>query len=82
MATSTENIYRIRLFPDTKTVTVLPIGMNCIDSSFKGDYAWDDLPAWVREKLTVLSALHIPPPPNSVEGLGERISETVFWVYG
>lgn len=81
MTTPSENIYRIKLFPDTNSVSVLPIGIDCLDSTFTGNYAWDELPEWVREKLTVLSALHIPPPPNPVEGLGERISDTVFWVY-
>lgn len=81
MITPTDRVYRVRLFPDTNSVKVLPIGMDCLDSSFKGDYTWDELPEWVREKLTVLSALHIPPPPNPVAGLGERISDTVFWVY-
>lgn len=78
---SSETVYRIKVHPDTNSVTMIHIGMDCLDPMPDGEYTWDELPKWVRDKLAVLSILKLPPPPMDVDGVGQRISERVFWVY-
>lgn len=76
------NVYRIKIHPTTNEVSVIHIGMDCLDPLPDGDYSWDELPEWMRGKLAALYTMHVPPPPVSVDSVGQRISERVFWVYG
>ena len=78
--TETESIYRVRIRPDKQTFSVTRIGIDCLDMLPDGDYLWDELPEWMRVKLTVLSMLHLPPPPQVVADVGRRIAQDIFWV--
>jgi hypothetical protein len=48
---------------------------------FQPTYRHDNLPDELRAPIAVLSLLPLPPPPSNVPGLGQRISEDIFWVY-
>ena len=74
-------VYRVQIYPTTESVSILPLGMECIESDLEGLYTWDELPEWMVDKLAVLSTLHIPPPPHEVLSVGKRISQNIFWVY-
>jgi hypothetical protein len=74
-------VYRVKLRDDTDNLAIISIGIDCLDGLPDGDYVWDDLPEWMRGKLAVLNILHLPPPPVSVDDVGMRVSERVFWVY-
>lgn len=45
-----------------------------------GDYLYEDVPRWVKERVAVLSITAPPPPPHPVPGVGIRIGDGVFWV--
>ncbi len=47
------------------------------------DVYWDpaDLPEWLHDRLVKLMVMPLPPPPLSIEDIGQRISNNVFWVY-
>ena len=81
MRTHDENIYRVKIHPNTNTISVIHIGMNCIDPMPDGEYTWETIPERIRERIAVLYMLQVPPPPVVVADVGQRISETVFWVY-
>jgi hypothetical protein len=57
--------------------------MDKLDDTIEGVYDnINDLPNWMQERLSVLSML----PPNTsggndVEGIGRRITESIYWVY-
>ena len=56
--------------------------VNCVDKTILGYYGSpDDLPDWVQNKLAVLMTVDSTPPTQPVEGVGQRISRNVFWVY-
>jgi hypothetical protein len=74
-------VYRVKFLADTDRVSVLHIGMDCLDPMPDGDYDWDELPEWMRRKLAALATMHLPPPPREIDTVGQRISERVFWVY-
>lgn len=80
MSLTDDRVYRVR-YIDTNNVTVLPIGIDCLDSVLRGDYLVSELPEWMRDKLSVLALLHTPPPLTEVEGVGQRMSPDIFWVY-
>lgn len=65
------------------TVESMYIGFLPIDSSRVTHYdSGDDLPEWVKDRISVLRML----PPNSAEsvvfGVGRRIDANIFWVVG
>ena len=80
-AVDTKQVYRVHIRRDTNSVSVLPLGMECLESDLEGDYTWDQLPTWMTDQLTVLSIMPNPPPPIDVDRVGKRISPDVFWVY-
>lgn len=74
------NTYRVSVFPDH--VTVLCFGLESVDSCLEGTYhSVDVLPDWVKERLAVLNMIPPSPPTYEVEGVGRRISATVYWVF-
>jgi len=74
--------YRVFIHTDTGHIDIMCFGMNPVDKGLVGTYeSFGDLPVWVQERLSVLSVLPAPPPPNEVTGIGQRIAEHVFWVY-
>jgi hypothetical protein len=76
-----ENVYRVRVDPNSCDVEVACLGLENIDSEAEGIYrSADELPEWMRRKLAVLNLMKVDPPQTKVEGVGMRISEDVFWI--
>ena len=76
-----ENVYRVMITPNTKVVEVVCLGIDSVDSEAEGTYSdSSQLPAWMQEKLAVLSMMKVDPPQTKVEGVGMRIDDDVFWV--
>ena len=76
-----ENVYRVMITPNTKVVEVVCLGIDSVDSEAEGIYSdSSQLPAWMQEKLAVLSMMKVDPPQTKVEGVGMRIDDDVFWV--
>lgn len=76
-----DNVYRVYISPDTKNIEVVCLGIDSIDSEAEGIY--DDtskLPAWMQERLAVLSMMKVDPPQTKVEGVGMRVDENVYWI--
>lgn len=79
---SDDRIYRVDVEPPTK-IEVICFGIDSLDDGVEGVYDnINDLPNWMQDRLSVLSML----PPNTsggndVEGIGRRITESVYWVY-
>ena len=77
-----DDIYRVNVSPPTH-IEVICFGMDKLDDTIEGVYEnINDLPNWMQERLSVLSML----PPNTsggndVEGIGRRITESIYWVY-
>jgi hypothetical protein len=76
-----DNVYRVFINPNTKSVEVVCLGMDSVDSEAEGIY--DDtsnLPMWMQERLAVLSMMKVDPPQTKVEGVGMRVDEHVYWI--
>jgi len=39
-----------------------------------------ELPRWMQERVAVLSMLTESPPTKPIEGVGRRITDTVYWI--
>ena len=77
-----DNIYRIVVYPNTKSVLVSCFGMEGVDVAVEGAYdSVDELPEWIQRKLSVLNMLKVKPPMQAVSDVGRRIDEDTFWVY-
>jgi len=73
--------YRISL-NDKGGVEVVCFDLEKVDSELEGYYdEVSDLPTWVQERIAVLAVCSPEPPTPTVEGIGRRISENVYWVY-
>lgn len=76
-----DRLYRIVVAPATGKVDVLCLGIDCVDPEVEGIYANSSLlPAWVQERLAVLSLMTVDPPQTKVEGVGMRVDDNTFWV--
>ena len=65
-------IYRVQVIEGTNSIHVTCIGIECVDSAVReGDYTLSDLPEWFSD-----------PPTLLIEGVGRRIDEYTYWVYG
>jgi hypothetical protein len=74
-----DNIYRIVVYPNTKSVLVSCFGMEGVDVAVEGAYdSVDELPKWIQRKLAVLTMLKVD---DSLPDTGRRIDEDTFWVY-
>ncbi len=77
-----DNIYRVVVYPNTKSVLVSCFGMEGVDVAVEGAYdSVDELPEWIQRKLSVLNMLKVKPPMQAVSDVGRRIDEDTFWVY-
>ncbi len=77
-----DNIYRVYVSPDDGYITVACIGIECLDSLADGTYdSSDRLPDWMQAKLAVLTMMSSKPPTGTVDGVGRRISEDIFWIF-
>ena len=77
-----DNIYRVVVYPSTKSVLVSCFGMEGVDTAIEGAYdSVDELPEWIQRKLSVLNMLKVKPPMQAVSDVGRRIDEDTFWIY-
>ena len=76
-----ECIFRVAIDPHTQRVEVTHFGMESVDLSEVGIYgSTSDLPMWMQERLAVLCMMPSKPPTEAVEGVGQRINATTYWV--
>lgn len=76
-----DNIFRVNIA--SEGVDIMCLGLERVDSDVDGYYDCpDDLPDWVQERLAILMMMDATPPTTEVEGVGRRISASIFWVYG
>ena len=89
-ATTRPLAYMIRDEPKTYRISinqkggveVLCFDLENIDSELEGHYdEVSALPVWVQERIAVLAVCSPNPPTPTVEGVGRRISENIYWVY-
>lgn len=75
-----DDVWRVNLRRDGK-VDVWYIGLNPIDDNDTKLYdTFSDIPEWMQHRVI---ALHMLPPSQgvvSVDGVGLRVSETIYWV--
>lgn len=77
-----DNIYRVVIYPRTKSASVSCFGMEGVDMTVEGVYdSVDELPEWMQRKLAILNMLRVAPPMRTVDGIGKRIDKDTFWVY-
>jgi hypothetical protein len=73
-----ENVYRVLVGP---TIEVVCLGIDSVDKEVEGTYAdMSELPAWMQERVAVLSMMKVDPPQTKIEGIGMRVDESVYWV--
>ena len=78
-----DTVYRVLLNDETKLVHVISFGMERVDVSPERVYnSVNDLPEWMQEGIALLMMTSAEPPTNEVEGVGRRIDETTYWLYG
>ena len=65
---------------DDKRVVLRPFNDISVDMPPAGDYTIGTEPMWVTDRLMALGLMELPPPPRLIEGVGTRISATVFWI--
>ena len=76
-----DNIYRVCIDPLTQRVEVTHFGIDCLDTPEVGMYAdTSTLPIWIQERLAVLSMVSSKPPTTPVEGVGQRINASTYWL--
>lgn len=75
-------VHRISLLVTGK-VQVTCLGIERVDSELKESYdSVSQLPTWVQEKLALLQMIDPTPPIAPLNGVGHRISQNTFWVFG
>ena len=73
--------YRVSI-NDKGGVEVVCFDLESIDSELEGYYSEvSALPVWVQERIAVLAVCNPDPPTPTVDGIGRRISENIYWVY-
>jgi len=65
---------------DATRVVLQPFSDVCVDLLPSGDYTMGTEPMWITDRLMALGIMEIPPPPRPIEGVGLRMSATVFWI--
>lgn len=76
-----ESVYRIYIAPDSKSIEVVCLGIDNVDSEAEGIYSdTSQLPDWMQDRIAVLSMMKVNPPQTKIEGVGMRVDEHVFWV--
>ena len=63
------------------SVTIINFSLEMLDNDVSGWYSEVDLlPDWEKDRLALLMMVDPIPPTKYVDGVGRRISETVFWI--
>lgn len=75
-------VYRVNVDYADGNVSVICLGIGNVDANEDATYdSIQELPLWMQERIAVLSLMSYKPPTANVEGVGRRISESVYWVY-
>jgi len=78
-----DTLYRVSVCNDTKQVQVAQIALEPIDTEVHEIYSSvDELPLWIQEGVAVLTLTTHEPPTNEIDGVGRRIDEYTYWLYG
>ena len=78
-----DTVYRVVINDETKLVHVISFGMERVDVSPERVYdGVNGLPEWMQEGIALLMMTSAEPPTNEVDGVGRRIDETTYWLYG
>jgi len=78
-----DTVYRVVLNEETKLVHVISFGMEKVEVSPERVYnSANDLPKWMQERVALLMMTSAEPPTEGVDGVGRRIDETTYWLYG
>lgn len=78
-----DTVYRVVINDETKLVHVISFGMERVDVSPERVYnSVNELPEWMQEGIALLMMTSAKPPTNEVDGVGRRIDETTYWLYG
>ncbi len=76
-----ENVYRVRVSPNSQEIEVACLGLENVDSEAEGIFSSvAQLPEWMQNRLAVLSLMKVEPPQTKVDGIGMRVDENVFWI--
>lgn len=76
-----DNVYRVYIHPDSKHIEVVCLGMDSVDSEAEGIYHdTSHLPDWMQDRLAVLSLMKVDPPQTTVDGVGMRVDNHVYWI--
>lgn len=75
-------MYRVEVMPPKKGGKVIVDNLDdFLDDPIGGVYdSTDKLPDWVKKRLAVLTMTSSKPPTEYIDGIGRRMSETVFWI--
>lgn len=81
LPTDDNNIYRVDM-GGLPCIEVMCFGDGFVDSLCDGEYyGVDALPDWVKERIAILMLCRAAPPMPTIDGVGRRISENIFWVF-
>ena len=76
-------VYHVNIPKDKKRVNVICIGIECLDNTLDNCYMGiNELPRWIQGRIAILMLCDPNPPPTEVKGIGKRLSEETFWIYG
>lgn len=79
LAAQAKDVLRLEVIDGS--VTIIDFSLEMLDNDISGWYSEVDLlPDWVRDRLALLMMVDPTPPTKYVDGVGRRISETVFWI--
>lgn len=79
-----QSVYRVELHQDN-SIGIIAFSLAetfapALDSAYNN---FSELPNWAQRKLAVLMVIDPNKPPiPDLEGVGRRISQNVFWLYG
>ena len=78
--TKEDYTWRVELHEDG-TVDVWYIGLYAIDYNYTKQYdTFSDIPEWMQHRVAALRMLSPAAAAFSVDGVGLRISEAIYWV--
>jgi hypothetical protein len=79
LAAQAKDVLRLEVIDGS--VTIIDFSLEMLDNDISGWYSEVDLlPDWVKDRLALLMMVDPTPPTKYVDGVGRRISETVFWI--
>ena len=77
---SCDKVYRVQIPLDRKYITVICIGIECVDKELNSCYnSINDLPNWLQGKIAVLMLCDLN---EEIKGVGRRVREDLFYIFG